>query len=412
MDLDAPPYVQLPRAAEQTALTILPARDQAAVARLERDPRSSGEMPLLAFAVHTRLPQHAATVLGLPSTMGDTALVREKRKKKAGDGGTPRASKKQVDLLGPLGGDSAQDGLLLGRPLPLDVILAAASDRLRQATLTDAAATLAIGPLQSTRGVSVPLRLGTPGGGPVANYKQWMSRPTADVYEAARVAYFADDRFAQAADETPMRGYDATTLPALAVLVQQAARAEHDTRTMLEDALGDVPRPAIEELNRAYFTPFRMPPTRTDVAEGRVRLCRRGNDCVFNISGMTHQCYVGREFLLPRERGLSPAELQAVKPRPGHCIDCLLVAWTTEAERAQKEQIAPARTLNTFSVLCKPGEYGEHVMLSRTRSGIVGKVPRYSANYRAYLAVPQSFASEMGLPAGSYYYAEVNMDFH
>ena len=423
MDLDAPApgHVLMPLHGEQTLDALRGPRERAAVERLRRDPLTSIEEPLLAYVARQRLPTAAADAIGEASSMGATGLRRVPARSRRGrvDPGVGVAlpTKKTIDTLSVLGGDSAQDGMLLGRPLPIDVQLAAASDYLRQSALAGAAALAAAAPLVAPAAAAGkgPLRMGTVDGGPVGNYKQWLSKPSPDDYRAAFTQYFANDKFAagDALDlDVPVRGHDPSTHPALAALVREAARSLDEQREALEDATGDVPLPRLEVLNRDYFQPFRMPISPSEAASGRVRPCRRGEGaCLFRIGSSEARGYVGREFLLPAEKALSAAALREARPRPGLCIDCLLASWSMRTEENRQGHVGDRRALNTFTVLCGRGEYGAHAMLEPGDTGIVGHVPRYAKSYREYVLIPPVYAARMGLSAGHYYCAEVNMDF-
>jgi len=418
MDLDPPPtHVLMPPPAEQTAQTLRPLRERPPMERLRRDPRTTMEAPLIAYVARLQAPQTAATAVvgsgSSDSTMGHTAIRRLRGAAAAARAGMDPATKKAQSTLGVLAGDSAQDGTLFGRPLPLEVQLRAASDHLRRAALANAAAAAAstglLAPVHRPMASSALLRVGTPGLGVIGNYKHVLSQPPPEVEKAMFAAYFAKDTFAPEV-EADMRGHDVLTFPALAAMEREAAKAADAQREAFEDAVGDVPLPSLDVLTRDYFQPFRLPIAEADL-DVTARHCRSGERCIFFVGSSDSRGYVGREFLLPSERALTFAELVQLKPRAGYCIDCLLAIWTIRSEENAHEHVVPARPLNTFTVHVGRGEYGAHCMLD-TGHGIDGHVPRFSANLREYVRLDRAYAVRYGLPeTGCYYYAECNMDF-
>lgn len=121
--------------------------------------------------------------------------------------------------------------------------------------------------------------------------------------------------------------------------------------------------------------------------------------------------YVGREFLLPDEKPTPPD-----KPAK-FCIDCLLVHWRDRACRATNEGATHVQQINTFTVMTEYGEYGAHVLMNETDeagrpTGIVGKVPFWSRNFRDVQTIPDEVARAFGLAEHQrYMIVEVNMDF-
>lgn len=145
------------------------------------------------------------------------------------------------------------------------------------------------------------------------------------------------------------------------------------------DALGLtaalMPKTDLEIVSKEYIDAFREPP-----AEGE-ESCANREQCVFNtFSSDKNVCYIGKVFFTEKERERGELNTHRL------CIDCLLTKWTIEWVLNIRHEIVPERAINYFSVMCKPGQYSPHCMLSVIENdkptGIVGHVTRFSHNNR------------------------------
>jgi len=137
------------------------------------------------------------------------------------------------------------------------------------------------------------------------------------------------------------------------------------------------PKTDIELVSREYVANFRQPPV---VGE---EVCANREQCVFNtFSSDKNVCYIGKVFYTEHERKHSDDGGNTHRL----CYDCLIAKWTIEWALNIQHEIVPERPINYFCVMCKPGQYSPHCMLSVTENdkptGIVGFVPRFSHNNR------------------------------
>ena len=155
---------------------------------------------------------------------------------------------------------------------------------------------------------------------------------TAD-YDRVYEEVFALDSFGMYAHALPARGQDISKFPPFADLVK--SHGQTSTRHQLEEAVIDRPRvKTLPELNRAYFSEFRMPVPMSRIMDRSVRRCRAGRECIFYVHGGHDKGYIAREFLLPHLKAMTARELATHQPDAGFCIDCLLCSVTDRHERA------------------------------------------------------------------------------
>ncbi len=164
----------------------------------------------------------------------------------------------------------------------------------------------------------------------------------------------------------------------------------------LRDTATLTPKTDLEEISKEYIMEFRQPPRTTD------KLCANGESCVFNTFSPDKSArYIGRVFYTERERlarlkeesssgGGGGREKEYNEhsefEQHGLCYDCLLRKWTITWVMNIQNEIVAERPINYFSVMCKPGQYSPHCMLSQVENhkmtGIIGFVPRFSLNNR------------------------------
>lgn len=182
-------------------------------------------------------------------------------------------------------------------------------------------------------------------------------------------------------------------------------------RTYMSTAASNVPRVDLPVIRKAYIALFRRPPMNNSNGQ---RKCVRGHSCLMFTSQEYKRspfCYVGCEFLVPSELATynRTGSLPSV---PGPCIECLLYQWTNNVFSNLGNKSMPCAPMNTFTVLCEPGEYDPSVMLpvvvcGGLWTGISGHVPRYDHTCRHYTMIPYQNDPKKEMP----YLAEVHMDF-
>jgi hypothetical protein len=473
-----PTHLLIPERSQQTSDSLRPPLERAAIQRSRHDRILAPDQPLLEYLTTQLVPTPAARVLGLTvmgpsglpaggsagvqpmapsadggssssSSSGTTPLppLPKKRGKKGGAATAKKAAmNKTAALLGTFGGDGAQDRLAFGRIIPMEVQLVLMSDRLQQGSVhtTTAIATTGgegfVGSASSSSSAhrkgtgrrtargggnagaaasTAVMRIGTATSGHLGGYIRWTATPKRDEYKRFFDAYFAKDRFSPA-PVLPARGQDPATFGPLREIIERYAATSADQRDVMERGTPAMPRRIhLPQLQREYFSLYRMPVLPEDVQSGKVRLCRVGSNCLANREGRGEKGYVMREFLVPAEATLSPQELARVKPEPGLCIDCQLFVWTEIVAINVQQKLSFVETMNTFTVYVRQGEYGAHCMLARNgeqlSTGIEGFVPGYSGNRREYVPIPRDYLLAYGLTSlassNPYYYAEVDMDF-
>jgi len=153
----------------------------------------------------------------------------------------------------------------------------------------------------------------------------------------------------------------------------------------LRDSAALTPKADLEELSKEYILEFRQPPATGDA------LCANGVRCIFNtFSSDKTACYIGKVFYTERER----AKREGVDNEGRLCYDCLIKSWTIQWALNIRDEVIPERPINYFTVMCKPGQYSPHCMLSRIENnkptGIIGHVPRFSLNNRRIVTYQRS----------------------
>ena len=143
------------------------------------------------------------------------------------------------------------------------------------------------------------------------------------------------------------------------------------------------PKTDIEIISREYIASFRQPPI-----DGE-ECCANREQCVFNtFSNDKNVCYIGKVFYTENERVRRLKHQEQDDEGNTHrlCYDCLIAKWTIEWALNIQHEIVPERAINYFCVMCKPGQYSAHCMLSMIENdkftGIVGHVTRFSHNNR------------------------------
>lgn len=158
----------------------------------------------------------------------------------------------------------------------------------------------------------------------------------------------------------------------------------------LRDAASLTPKPDVEVLSKEYILEFRQPPGTGDA------LCENGAKCIFNTFSPDKTArYIGKVFYTEREKArVLKQQINGQSEDDGHdngngsrlCIDCLLKSWTVRWSVNIRDEVIPERPINYFTVMCKPGQYSTHCMLSvvfnNKPTGIIGHVPRFSPNNR------------------------------
>jgi hypothetical protein len=234
-------------------------------------------------------------------------------------------------------------------------------------------------------------------------------------YDTARAdrlaAFFADDPLDELESEL-----SEVRMPGECLMFRRL-QEQYGTRYKLRDAAlreagGRVPKVDAEIVSRQYITQYRKRPIEGDA------LCRNGERCLFaTFSDNRSDSYVGRVFRTERENKKQPAEGETYGNVGALCIDCLLYAWTLTHLRNVADDEAPVhRQFNYFTVLCEQGQYGRHMMLSNVENGrptgIVGHVPRYAGNNRAYQEATEFVRVDGALrPVTARYLAETGVDF-
>lgn len=150
----------------------------------------------------------------------------------------------------------------------------------------------------------------------------------------------------------------------------------------LRDTAALTPKTDLEVISREYIMSFRHPPVDDE------QLCANHERCVFNtFSSDKNVRYIGKVFYTEGERTRRQSDDDDdSSTHNSHllCYECLIRKWTIEwVMNIQRESI-PERPINYFTVMCKPGQYSPHCMLSMVENdkptGIVGHVPRFSNN--------------------------------
>ncbi len=225
--------------------------------------------------------------------------------------------------------------------------------------------------------------------------------------------FYRDDPFemeAPWAADGLLSDIDPATYAMYRPLAQQVSARTPAPGHALRGPTRDIPRPGeIPKLSRDYFQAFHMPPRLGD------RLCSSGESCLFNMDPV--HGHVGREFRLPPST--LPREDPAPLPGPpGPCINCLLAATRAAYDRNIKEGVAPALSINTFTVMVGEKDYGAHCLLpfevDQRRTGISGPYPRWDGGLRSWQLVPPAWAVHFQLPPNgrhTHFWAETNMDF-
>jgi hypothetical protein len=184
-------------------------------------------------------------------------------------------------------------------------------------------------------------------------------------------------------------------------------------------------------LSKEYIKFYRLRPNSTE------KLCSNGLNCLFNLcSKEENLCYIGKVFYTPRQMEVRRAKELNLhtdnkewyddfheKKFNGLCIDCVLYKFTLlcyqnvagpqyrkkvtyqylnelstgegkglddididEYNEFFTKSNIPHRQFNYFTVKKEKKEYGEHCMLpvimNGKPTGIIGNVPKYSANHR------------------------------
>lgn len=144
------------------------------------------------------------------------------------------------------------------------------------------------------------------------------------------------------------------------------------------------PKTDIEVVSREYIKRFREPPV-----DGE-ECCANRDQCVFNtFSSDRNVCYIGKVFYTEYERSRHNSlgdDSSSSSNTYRLCCDCLSAKWTIEWALNIQNGVAAERPINYFTVMCKPGQYGAHCMLSVIENdvptGIVGHMTRFSHNNR------------------------------
>lgn len=154
----------------------------------------------------------------------------------------------------------------------------------------------------------------------------------------------------------------------------------------LRDTAALTPKTDLEVISREYILSFRHPPVDDE------SLCANHEHCVFNtFSSDKNVRYIGKVFYTEGERRRQDDIIvDAVDDddntynRHRLCYECLIRKWTIEWVMNIQHESIPERPINYFTVMCKPGQYSPHCMLSMVENdkptGIVGHVPRFSNN--------------------------------
>lgn len=176
----------------------------------------------------------------------------------------------------------------------------------------------------------------------------------------------------------------------------------HQRHKTQRNAATLTPKTDLEEISREYIASFRQPP-----CEGE-EVCANREQCVFNtFSADKNVRYIGKVFYTENERArLLKRQLSGEVPLvrgdddegDGNthllCYECLLRKWTIGWVLNVQRGTVPERSINYFTVMCKPGQYSPHCMLSMmendTPTGIVGHVPRFSNNNLHIVALVRS----------------------
>jgi hypothetical protein len=241
--------------------------------------------------------------------------------------------------------------------------------------------------------------------GPLGRYTRSATQAVADPQRRFD-DFFRDDPFESeglwAADDV-LADIDPSTFAMYRAIAQTTSAHSAAPGYALRGPLGDIPLvPEIPKLDRSALQAFHMPPRLGD------RLCAKGERCVFN----SHAEYghVGREFYT-RDPPAPGSPL-------GLCLNCLQIETRIEMERNVKEGVAPALPINTFTVVVGETDYGAHAVLplevDGRRTGISGPYPRFDTSLRAWVSVPEKWATHYriaGGPKNVYFWAETNMDF-
>lgn len=149
----------------------------------------------------------------------------------------------------------------------------------------------------------------------------------------------------------------------------------------LRDTAALTPKTDLEVISREYILSFRHPPVDDE------QLCANHEHCVFNtFSSDKNVRYIGKVFYTEGERTRLKEEEEDDNTYNRHllCYECLIRKWTIEWVMNIQQESIPERPINYFTVMCKPGQYSPHCMLSMVENdkptGIVGHVPRFSNN--------------------------------
>ena len=226
---------------------------------------------------------------------------------------------------------------------------------------------------------------------PKARHKKMKALDKADM-EARFRAFYKDDQLEDGDDET-----NYGKAPSNFKMFRKLRRDHGDKFARRSEILRDcatlTPKPDIEELSKEYILEFRQPPSSGDA------LCENGVRCIFNrFSPDRTAQYIGKVFYTEREKAQALKQQQqsqhiddendcdVTQVPPRFCIDCLLKNWTVQWKLNIRDGVIPERPINYFTVMCKPGQYSPHCMLSQLfnnkQTGIIGHVPRYSPNNR------------------------------
>ncbi len=168
----------------------------------------------------------------------------------------------------------------------------------------------------------------------------------------------------------------------------------------LRDTASLTSKTTMEVVSREYIAPFRQPP-----CEGEER-CANQEDCVFyTCSDDKNAKYIGKVFYTENEKArLLKRQLSGDEPpEEGNkhllCYECIIRKWTIEWMLNMHYERLPERPINYFTVMCKPGQYSPHCMLSQVENdkltGIIGYVPRFSMN-NLHVAIMERYVKRNG----------------
>lgn len=238
---------------------------------------------------------------------------------------------------------------------------------------------------------------------PQIHYKKAKAHDIED--RAARLEEYY--RYDQLDNETSIGAY-AHNFPMFKTVKRQLMPKYLNRHKNLRDTAALTPKTDLEEISREYIASFRQPPV------GNEEVCANREQCVFNtFSADKNVRYIGKVFYTENERArLLRRQLSGEVPIRGvdddddddddeegcntHllCYECLIRKWTIEWVLNIQHETVPERPINYFTVMCKPGQYSPHCMLSMVENdkptGIIGHVPRFSNNNLHIVALVRS----------------------